>query len=427
MDLGGWLSCGTPIQGDGYYAALCSNRVGLGMGEAGRPFLVAATVDLLGAFGARVSHLSGTADPRTRIACPQGRATLARLWGHGLDRDLPGRTVCHQIDHPSWSKCLHLSIVEWGLPVAVLALCIVLVVKLRRDTRLVFVAGWILISLGPVMSLESVGQNVFAERYLYIPSAGFCLFLAILFEDYCKAFPRRIVTTTACAIVVTYVFLTVTRNPIWHDDKTFNIATLADSPYASKLHQNLGILHYKEAKLPAALGELAAEASCARLFVPSPYDTYNALIGIATVHLDCGHLDDAWQYATEASSLDAQRGEAYFIMGTIRSRQERDTEAEALLKRAVSLKPSDISARVNLGSVLLFRRKPTEAREQFSSALKLDSHSVSARLGLAMSLEQLGSHNEARALVNEVLAEQPGNADALRLLNQLGLSADPAR
>jgi len=32
---------------------------------------------------------------------------------------------------------------------------------------------WIALTLAPVMNLTGVGQNVFAERYLYLPSVGF--------------------------------------------------------------------------------------------------------------------------------------------------------------------------------------------------------------------------------------------------------------
>jgi tetratricopeptide (TPR) repeat protein len=284
---------------------------------------------------------------------------------------------------------------------------------------LLFTAGWILFSLSPVLSLESVGQNVFAERYLYIPSIGLCLFLPALAEHYGNALSIRRVQILAGAIVALYGSLTLMRNPVWRDEKSFCMATLAVSPDAAMMHQNLGIVYYKERNFSAALTEFeAARAGCARAFIPSVRDAYNALIGVSTVYSDVGRLEEAWRSASEARSLDPDWGEAYFLLGTIRSRQGRDAEAEPLLRRAVELNPADLEARVNLGSVLFFREKPAEAEEHFQAALKLEPQSMPARLGLAMCYARSGRQHEATQLVKEVLARDPGNPDALRLLQQ---------
>jgi Tfp pilus assembly protein PilF len=318
---------------------------------------------------------------------------------------------------------------RWAPPLILVALCTALVAGLRRHKLPLFLAGFVLVSLAPVLSLERVGQNVFAERYLYLPSAGFCLFittLAVRFGG--KALFRRGGRVLAGATVAVYTLLTVVRNPVWRDEKTFYTATLAISPGAAMMHQNLGALLYREKQLPAALGEFeAARASSARAFIRSGRDTCNALVGIATVYLDMGRLEEAWQAAGAARDVDPGSQEAYFILGTVRSRQARDAEAEPLLAKAVALKPGDLAAQVNLGSVLLFRGKVAEAEEHFRSALALDPRSIPARLGLAMCRQQSGRQLEALRIVNEVLQEQPGNANARRLLDGIRASAEGRR
>ncbi len=50
----------------------------------------------------------------------------------------------------------------------------------RRYSLASFAAAWVFLTLLPVMNIRGVGINVFTERYLYIPSWGFCLLVAWL-------------------------------------------------------------------------------------------------------------------------------------------------------------------------------------------------------------------------------------------------------
>jgi len=313
-------------------------------------------------------------------------------------------------------------------PVVFLLLCGALVVRLRRERRLAFSALFVLISLAPALSLESVGRNVFAERYLYIPSAGFCLFAAFLVEGMeSRLVSLRLRRVLAGAAVAAYVVLVWIRNPVWRDEMTFYTATLETSPAAAMMHQNLGVLYYREGQPAAALVEFeAARASAERAFIRSVRDKRDALLGIATSCLALGRLEDAWRAAAAARELDPECQQAWFILGGVRSRQGRDADAEPLLAKAVELAPSDAAARINLGSVLLFRGKRAEAEEQFRAALALEPGSAPARLGLAMCLAASGDQDQALRIVREILREQPGNADARRLLEQIHGSAAKA-
>ena len=50
----------------------------------------------------------------------------------------------------------------------------------RRAPMASFAAAWVFLTLLPVMNIRGVGINVFTERYLYIPSWGFCLLIVWL-------------------------------------------------------------------------------------------------------------------------------------------------------------------------------------------------------------------------------------------------------
>ena len=63
--------------------------------------------------------------------------------------------------------------------VFVLAAIAGLIYLVRRAPLPAFAALWVGITLLPAMDIYAVGRNVFAERYLYLPSIGFCLLLVL--------------------------------------------------------------------------------------------------------------------------------------------------------------------------------------------------------------------------------------------------------
>lgn len=313
-----------------------------------------------------------------------------------------------------------LPLTDWAPPILLMASGCILVWRLRREEKLAFAVCWVPITLIPILSLGNVGQNVFAERYLYIPSVGFCILLAALAHHCRTVISPRSVTILGVALAVVWGGLTITRSAVWQNDKTLCTVTLALSPDAAMMHQNLGVVYFTERNYPAALSEFqAARAAAARVFIPSARDRYNALIGIGTVRIETGQLEDAGKVADAALTLDPQREEAYRLLGRIRSDQKRPDEAQRWLERALALNPSDFAAQVTLGSVFLDKGRPAEAERCFRAALALNPQSVPARLGLVVCCAYLGRLSEASGLLREILSLEPGNADALRLLKEL--------
>lgn len=319
-----------------------------------------------------------------------------------------------------------LPLTEWVLPILLLLCCGLAAWRCRGNKRLLYLAAFVIVTLAPVLNLGGVGQNVFAERYLYIPSLGFCLLLPAAAERGLRARAGGMATFGGAVLVAIFAGLCLYRNPVWQDNETFYSETVAASPDAAMMHQNLGIVRYQRGDRQAALRQFeAALAAEARSFIRSPRDRYNALIGISTVRLDAGMLEQAWQAASEAQAINPDWEEAYRVLGTVRSRQNRDVEAEELLRRAVALKPADVVARINLGSILLFRKNPLEAESQFRQALEYDSLSAPAHLGAAMTYLQLGRRAEARAQVKEALRIEPGYRDAIIFEQQLEAASPP--
>ncbi|MGA9567130.1 MAG: hypothetical protein WBS19_16525, partial [Candidatus Korobacteraceae bacterium] len=85
------------------------------------------------------------------------------------------------------------------------AACACVVYAARRKPLIAFSMVWVFIALIPVTDIYAVGRNVFAERYLYLPSVGFCLLVALLAAEALERVPkqfRKSVAISAAAVVV---------------------------------------------------------------------------------------------------------------------------------------------------------------------------------------------------------------------------------
>src|SRR5258708_28809449 len=78
---------------------------------------------------------------------------------------------------------------------------------------------WTASSLALALNLTGVGENVFAERYLYLPSVGFCWIAAWVWD---KLSNRNFKLAVAAGVVLLTAFAvrTLARNRDWKDDLT---------------------------------------------------------------------------------------------------------------------------------------------------------------------------------------------------------------
>ena len=117
----------------------------------------------------------------------------------------------------------------------------------RRDRRVSFGILWLLATLAPVLNAQWLPANAFTERYLYLPSVGFCWILAwvgtrwwIWAKERGRVW-RRVTALALAVLVLLSVARIVTRNRDWKDDITYYTSTLASAPNASGLRNNLGV------------------------------------------------------------------------------------------------------------------------------------------------------------------------------------------
>jgi protein O-mannosyl-transferase len=109
-----------------------------------------------------------------------------------------------------------------------------------------FVAGmlWWFISLAPVANFYPI-YNPMAERYLYLPSIGLCLWAGWVLARGLESARRRPLLVVIALAAIAMAITTWQRNPVWHDNVTLWSATAHAVPDDPTVLANLAAAHYE--------------------------------------------------------------------------------------------------------------------------------------------------------------------------------------
>ncbi|MGH9445870.1 MAG: hypothetical protein ACRD3O_09105, partial [Terriglobia bacterium] len=193
---------------------------------------------------------------RTRMPYNEAFFAAIALAGHYVEKLLWPLHLCAFYVFP---KDLAPLLPWFAVGVLVLLACGALAVYFwRRERRICFAFLWCFITLAPVLNVRWMADNAFAERYLYLPSVGFCWVVAWLAAQAWEATSlrqerwRRALIATACLLAALMAVRIVIRNPDWKNDLTLEKATLAASPDAADIRGNLGVYYFQHGKLSLA-------------------------------------------------------------------------------------------------------------------------------------------------------------------------------
>ncbi|OJH39953.1 hypothetical protein BON30_12790 [Cystobacter ferrugineus] len=260
---------------------------------------------------------------------------------------------------------------------ALVGLGIVALVLWRREPSAFVALAWCLGCLLPLLYIPALGKNAFSERYLYLPSVGFVLFVGWGLEALLQHRPASrpwLVGALAVGVLGGGV-ASARRNQVWHDGYSLWSDTESKSPEEPSVQGALGLALIDRGQFSEAIAHLERDRP-----------------GSATVRKNLGL--------------------AYARMGRLR-------EAEAELQEVVRMKPEDASAWANLCLVHKNLKQWSSAREECETAVRLEPQAPEPRVSLGQVLLSMGHLDEAEQHLREALARRPGFVPARRLLERL--------
>jgi tetratricopeptide (TPR) repeat protein len=302
-----------------------------------------------------------------------------------------------------------------------------------KKNKVVFLSLlFIIIPLLPVLYIPAVGENTFTERYLYLPSVGFVILLALFFK-WTEASPKKVVISlTAAPLILAGLYLigTLNRNTVWKDNYTLFADTVMKSPDASTPHGFLGsalldkrrideaIEHFQFAlqldplnpDYAATQNELG-KAYALKGQIDEAIEHFQLALRVkssATIHYNLGKvfilkglLDDAIREFKTALSLKSDYADARNSLGNAYFNQNRVDKAIIEFKTALSIKPDDAVTHYNLGTAYASQNRIDEAIIECKTALSLNPDYADAHNNLGAAYF---NQNRIKEAVSEFIA-----------------------
>ena len=256
---------------------------------------------------------------------------------------------------------------------------------MKRENVAGFSLIWILVTLFPsvLVALSDIASTPVAERYLYIPSGGFCLLLGCALIHLGKRLGKeKVPLALAFLLAASYLLFTVDRQGAWRDGLTLWEDTVKKSPLSSIPRINYGIALLDAGRDDEALRELFR------------------------------NFDKGVRINDIGRSVTANN------IGVVYISKEDIPNAEKWFLRAYGYDPGYYKTSYHLGLVSYLKGKSGGSREDFRTsekyimnALKIRPSYGKAYLLLAMVNLELGEREKARE--NAKLAIECGLTDSL--------------
>lgn len=336
----------------------------------------------------------------------------------------------------------------WGSVLALAAIAALLVWLVRSSVVAQRALVWTVLFLVPVLNLKAFNpdESLVHDRYLYIPSIGFCLLVAIgiaavaaRLPEARQAWARRATT----AVFVVLFGLTVYQNAVWNDDITMATHAIEFDARRPFLYNYVGAIYDRQNDLKSAeqwygkalalrpdfmdtlsnLGDVynrqGRYAEAQQMFTRSaeagsPY--YSTYYNLGIVSISLKQLPEARTAFARAHEIDPRNPEAVFSLGWVADQQDDRADAEQFYLEALRLKPAYAEPRINLAVLQTKEGRYDEALANLSYVQKIAPAQPVMLYALGDLYMKMGRYNDAIAPLTRLTEAQPSNVMAQQAL-----------
>ncbi|MEP6819722.1 MAG: tetratricopeptide repeat protein [bacterium] len=242
----------------------------------------------------------------------------------------------------------------------------------------------------PVLNLRVFHHEyIIQDRYLYLPSIGFCYLVAVCIAQLARN-RRFFAAAISALIILSFGVGTVLQNRIWHNSVALWQRAVNYSPNSRSTHYNLGLAYLGFKQYDAALAELLE----AKRLDPEKAAVYNNL---ALAEAGLGKVDDAVADLATALRFDPRLLEAHNNLGALLYDKSDYEGSKREFSLVLEQNPSFSSVRFNLARTMAAMRDHSGAIREYEAVLAQDPNDVAARYQLALSYAAVGRKENAVA------------------------------
>jgi len=310
----------------------------------------------------------------------------------------------------------------FGISVLVLALYSTMAWLMREKREVLFLFGYSILTIVPVLNISGIGTNVFADRYLYIPTLGSALLIPILARKIWQNYRVRIQWSGAqVAAVMLGVLLLLfgwqlwASVTMWRDTPTLYTNTLERSPTAMPIANDLGRYYFYQGEL-----EKAEEQYSKVLILWDQAFTQNkdvladAYSGLGGIRYQQNRLDEAREYFEKALAVSPRDFSVLQNLGSVHVARQDYQSAIRYYGMALQINPRNEVTYNNLAAIYLTAREFEKAVEQAQKALEIYPQYGDAYMNMARAYAAMGQKQQAREAYFNAERVDPAKASIVR-------------
>lgn len=312
----------------------------------------------------------------------------------------------------------------------------ILTVVRKQKNYLAFAGLFYLFTLALFSNIPFLVGAQMAERFLFFPSTGFCLAVALIVE---KWVPEEVSNKISglkqpkvLAVLTVFLLLfggmTVARNREWKSNYTLYSADILKAPEDSRLNFWLAaeISQNLRNKEPDTIKQKIMDRqsiSYLRRAIDIYPDFPEALADLAWIYQRNGIMDSARYYNAEALRRSPDNSAANNNMGNLYMAQGKYREAIVYLNRAIAGNPKFKGAYMALANCYLQTGRYEDAIANCNKVLELDADYTDAHQALGNVYMRLQHYDLAEQHFVAVIKIKPGYVYAINNLGVIYLNS----
>lgn len=288
----------------------------------------------------------------------------------------------------------------------------------RRCPAAAFGLAWFLVTVAPYLDLLAFSPRTMglADRYLYGPSLGFLLCVAVLLDRATTNLAKRDVVGqtrllgfTTAVLVVAFSALTAWYMPVWRENLSLYSRMVRDFPGAPQPRLNLGAAYLDLGEVERGFVELETAVRLRPQWVRPQ---------IALAYAAVAFRNSAGGFQLFDRIAPAARDEYYYYVmrGRAHLLAKQPEAAGAVLATGLQRFPASLELHFLLAHAREAGGDPAGAVAAYRSVLALDPRLASAYEGLGRTLAQQGDYAAAIRALRRALELQPERIATLRFL-----------
>ncbi|MCX6353220.1 MAG: tetratricopeptide repeat protein [Bacteroidetes bacterium] len=307
------------------------------------------------------------------------------------------------------------------------------VYSFNKKSIAAFAILFFVLSISVVSNIVLQIGSAMAERFLYIPSLGFCIlvgfgicYLVGLAKNHLNSgLNNPILWIIIIPIMVSFGFITINRNADWKTKMTLYSKDVISAPKSARTHYSLGTALYdeagtikeKEKKMPLldeAETQLSQAIEIDRTYAEAVYE-------LGLVYHEKGEYNKEMELLGSLNSMKND-GRLTYTQGNALLEKGDVNGAKAKFYESIKIEPKYVAAYVNLASIYNQKKMYDSAIYLLKKAEQLDPKLHEIYINLGMAYADKGNTNEAFRYYAKANEMKPTYAGYTNLANAYNTS-----